>query len=32
MAAWFDDHVEEVTLSYLAKRSAGPRSGVSELT
>jgi ferritin-like metal-binding protein YciE len=32
MAAWLDEHVEEVTLSYLAKRSAGARSGVSELT
>jgi ferritin-like metal-binding protein YciE len=32
MAAWLDDHVEEVTLSYLAKRSAGARTGVSELT
>jgi ferritin-like metal-binding protein YciE len=32
MAAWLDDHVEEVTLAYLAKKSAGARSGVSELT
>jgi len=32
MAAWLDDHVEEITLSYLAKRSAGARSGLSELT
>jgi ferritin-like metal-binding protein YciE len=32
MAAWLDEHVEEVTLSYLAKRSAGARTGVSELT
>ena len=32
MAAWLEDHVEEVTLSYLAKRSAGARSGLSELT
>lgn len=31
-AAWLNDHVEEVTLSYLAKRSTGARSGVSELT
>jgi ferritin-like metal-binding protein YciE len=32
MAAWLDEHVEEVTLAYLAKKSAGARSGVSELT
>jgi hypothetical protein len=32
MAAWLDDRVEEVTLAYLAKKSAGARSGVSELT
>jgi ferritin-like metal-binding protein YciE len=32
MAAWLDDHVEEVTLSYLAKKAAGARSGLSELT
>ncbi len=32
MAAWLNDHVEEVTLSYLAKKSAGARSGMSELT
>jgi ferritin-like metal-binding protein YciE len=32
MAAWLDEHVEEVTLSYIAKRSAGARTGVSELT
>jgi len=32
MAAWLDDHVEEITLSYLAKRSAGARSGVPKLS
>lgn len=32
MAAWLDDHIEEVTLAYLAKKSAGARSGISELT
>jgi len=32
MAAWLDDHVAEVTLSYLAKKAAGARSGVSELS
>jgi len=32
MAAWLDDHIEEVTLSYLAKKSAGARSGLSELS
>jgi ferritin-like metal-binding protein YciE len=32
MAAWLDEHVEEVTLSYLAKKAAGARTGVSELT
>jgi hypothetical protein len=32
MAAWLDDQVEAVTLAYLAKKSAGARSGASELT
>jgi ferritin-like metal-binding protein YciE len=32
MAAWLDEHVAEVTLSFLAKKAAGARSGVSELS
>lgn len=32
MAAWLEDHVGEITLSYLGKRAAGARSGVSELS